>query len=128
MRFGRARWSDVRQIAASFRIETFRTKPRLPVHLLPALFALSLAASLQTEMVLAQSANGLISGTVVDEQHASIAGAAVRVTDQLNPQWSTVNNTALFDESTGQQVNSALARITGDRGARLMQLGLRVEF
>jgi hypothetical protein len=45
-----------------------------------------------------------------------------------HPQWSSVNNTALFDPSTGEQVNSALGRITGDRGPRLMQLALRVGF
>jgi hypothetical protein len=45
-----------------------------------------------------------------------------------HPQWSTVNNTALFDPSTGDQINSALGRITGDRGPRLMQLALRAAF
>lgn len=45
-----------------------------------------------------------------------------------HPQWSSVNNTALFDPSTGAQVNSALGRITGDRGPRLMQLAVRVGF
>jgi len=39
-----------------------------------------------------------------------------------------VNNTALFDPSTGQQVNSALGRITADRGPRIMQLAVRVGF
>jgi hypothetical protein len=45
-----------------------------------------------------------------------------------HPQWSSVNNTALFDSSTGDQVNSALGRITGDRGPRLVQLALRLGF
>lgn len=45
-----------------------------------------------------------------------------------HPQWSTVNNSTQFDPSTGQQVNSALGRITGDRGPRLMQLALRINF
>jgi len=45
-----------------------------------------------------------------------------------HPQWSSVNNTALFDPSTGEQVNSALGRITADRGPRIMQLALRVGF
>jgi hypothetical protein len=45
-----------------------------------------------------------------------------------HPQWSSVNNTALFDPSTGGQVNSALGRITADRGPRIMQLALRVGF
>jgi hypothetical protein len=45
-----------------------------------------------------------------------------------HPQWSSVNNTALFDPTTGDQANSALGRITGDRGPRIMQLALRVGF
>jgi hypothetical protein len=45
-----------------------------------------------------------------------------------HPQWSTANNTAQFDPSTGDQVNSALGMITGDRGPRIMQLALRVNF
>ncbi|HET6178791.1 MAG TPA: carboxypeptidase-like regulatory domain-containing protein [Candidatus Sulfotelmatobacter sp.] len=45
-----------------------------------------------------------------------------------HPQWSGVNNTALFDPSTGDQVNSALGRITADRGPRIMQLALRIGF
>jgi hypothetical protein len=45
-----------------------------------------------------------------------------------HPQWSSVDNTALFDPSTGQQVNSALGRITADRGPRIMQLAVRVGF
>jgi hypothetical protein len=45
-----------------------------------------------------------------------------------HPQWSSVNNTAQFDPSTGDQVNSALGMITGDRGPRIMQLALRVNF
>jgi len=45
-----------------------------------------------------------------------------------HPQWSTVNTTTLFDPSTGDQVNSALGRITADRGPRILQLGLRVDF
>jgi hypothetical protein len=45
-----------------------------------------------------------------------------------HPQWSGVNNTALFDPTTADQVNSALGRITGDRGPRIMQLALRVAF
>jgi hypothetical protein len=45
-----------------------------------------------------------------------------------HPQWSTVNNSAQFDPSTGAQVNTALGMITGDRGPRLMQLALRLGF
>ena len=45
-----------------------------------------------------------------------------------HPQWSSVNNTALFDPSTGDQVNSALGRITADRGPRIMQLAVRLGF
>ena len=45
-----------------------------------------------------------------------------------HPQWSSVNTTADFDPSTGAQVNSALGMITGDRGARIMQLALRINF
>src|ERR1700746_104697 len=45
-----------------------------------------------------------------------------------HPQWSGVNSTALFDPSTGDQVNAALGRITADRGPRLMLLALRVGF
>jgi hypothetical protein len=45
-----------------------------------------------------------------------------------HPQWSSVNKTAQFDPSTGDQVNSALGMITGDRGPRLMQLALRINF
>jgi hypothetical protein len=45
-----------------------------------------------------------------------------------HPQWSTVNNTTLFDPLTGDQTNTALGRITGDRGPRILQLGLRVDF
>jgi len=45
-----------------------------------------------------------------------------------HPQWSSVNNTALFDPSTGDQLNSALGRITGDRGPRIVQLALRIGF
>jgi hypothetical protein len=32
----------------------------------------------------AQTVNGLISGTVLDQQHRSVSGATVRVIDQLN--------------------------------------------
>ena len=45
-----------------------------------------------------------------------------------HPQWSSVNNTALFDPSTENQVNSALGRITADRGPRLIQLAFRLGF
>jgi hypothetical protein len=45
-----------------------------------------------------------------------------------HPQWSGVNNTVLFDPSTGDQVNSALGMITADRGPRIMQLALRIGF
>lgn len=45
-----------------------------------------------------------------------------------HPQWSTVNNRALFDPSTGDQINSALGGITADRGPRLVQSALRVAF
>ena len=45
-----------------------------------------------------------------------------------HPQWSSVNNTAQFDPSTGEQVNAALGRVTGDRGPRIVQLALRIGF
>jgi hypothetical protein len=45
-----------------------------------------------------------------------------------HPQWSTVNNSDQFDPTDGAQVNSALGMITGDRGPRLMQLALRINF
>jgi hypothetical protein len=45
-----------------------------------------------------------------------------------HPQWSAVNNAANFDPLTGAQVNSALGMITGDRGPRLLQLALRIDF
>ena len=45
-----------------------------------------------------------------------------------HPQWSSVNNNAQFDPTTGEQVNSALGRITGDRGPRIVQLALRIGF
>jgi len=45
-----------------------------------------------------------------------------------HPQWSTVDNRANFNPSTGAQVNSALGMITGDRGPRLLQLALRIDF
>jgi len=35
-------------------------------------------------MAFAQSVNGLIAGTVLDQQHSSVSGATVRVIDQLN--------------------------------------------
>jgi hypothetical protein len=45
-----------------------------------------------------------------------------------HPQWSSVNNTALFDPSTGDQVNTSLGVITGDRGPRIVQVALRIGF
>jgi len=51
-----------------------------------------------------------------------------RITRSIIPQRSTLINTALFDPTTGEQVNSALGRITRDRGPRLMQLAMRVNF
>jgi hypothetical protein len=45
-----------------------------------------------------------------------------------HPQWSSVNTTADFNPSTGAQVNSALGMITGDRGPRLLQMALRINF
>jgi hypothetical protein len=45
-----------------------------------------------------------------------------------HPQWSNANNAALFDPSTGEQVNSALGMITGDRGPRIIRLALRIGF
>jgi hypothetical protein len=45
-----------------------------------------------------------------------------------HPQWSNVNNIALFDPSTGDQVNSSLGMITGDRGPRILQLAVRIGF
>lgn len=43
-------------------------------------------------------------------------------------QFSSVNNTANFDPTTGQQVNSALGQLTGDRGPRIIQIALRINF
>src|SRR5215469_12472283 len=42
-----------------------------------------------------QSVNGLISGTVYDQQHRSVSGATVRVSDQLN---TTSQTTQTNDE------------------------------
>jgi len=54
-----------------------------------------LVVSLPAGVALAQSVNGLISGTVQDEQHAPVLGATVRVTDELN----TTSQTRQTDES-----------------------------
>ncbi len=54
-----------------------------------------LGVSFSTRIGLAQSVNGLVSGTVVDEQHAAVTGAAVRVTDQFN----STSQTTQTDES-----------------------------
>jgi len=41
--------------------------------------------------------------------------------------WS-VNSTAEFDPTTGAQVNSALGMLNGDRGPRIIQVALRINF
>src|SRR5271155_1661622 len=51
-------------------------------HLL-LLLAFCLAVSLPAGVAFAQSVNGLIGGTVVDPQGASVPGAVVTLTDQL---------------------------------------------
>jgi hypothetical protein len=43
-------------------------------------------------------------------------------------QFSSVNSTANFDPTTGAQVNSALGMLNGDRGPRIIQVGLRLNF
>jgi hypothetical protein len=43
-------------------------------------------------------------------------------------QFSGVNNTAQFDPTTGQQVNSSLGMLTSDRGPRIIQVALRINF
>jgi hypothetical protein len=43
-------------------------------------------------------------------------------------QFSSVNTSAQFNPATGAQVNAALGMITGDRGPRIMQLAMRVNF
>jgi hypothetical protein len=43
-------------------------------------------------------------------------------------QFAGVNNTANFDPTTGQQVNSALGMLTSDRGPRIIQVALRINF
>jgi hypothetical protein len=49
------------------------------------LFAFCLAVSLPAGVAFAQSVNGLISGTVVDPQGASVSAAVVTVTTNLPP-------------------------------------------
>jgi hypothetical protein len=43
-------------------------------------------------------------------------------------QFSSVNSTAEFNPATGAQVNSALGTLTGDRGPRIIQVALRINF
>jgi hypothetical protein len=44
-----------------------------------------------------------------------------------HPQWSSIDNTARFD-AQGKQINALFGTATGDRGARVIQLALRVSF
>ena len=43
-------------------------------------------------------------------------------------QYSTINTTARFDQTTGAQTNSAFGQVTATRAARVMQGVLRFEF
>lgn len=43
-------------------------------------------------------------------------------------QWSSLDTTARFDLATGKQTNTLFGTATGDRGARVVQLALRVSF
>jgi hypothetical protein len=43
-------------------------------------------------------------------------------------QWSSLDTTARFDLATGKQTNTLFGTATGDRGARVIQLALRVSF
>ena len=43
-------------------------------------------------------------------------------------QWSGLDTTARFDLPTGRQTNTLFGTATGDRGARVIQLALRVSF
>src|SRR5205823_6778562 len=43
-------------------------------------------------------------------------------------QWSSLDTTARFDLPTGRQTNTLFGTATGDRGARVIQLALRVSF
>lgn len=43
-------------------------------------------------------------------------------------QFSSVNASAVFDPTTGQQVNNALGQLNGDWGPRIVQLALRLNF
>jgi len=43
-------------------------------------------------------------------------------------QFSSVNNSALFNPTTGQQVNNAFGQLNGDSGPRIIQVALRLSF
>jgi len=43
-------------------------------------------------------------------------------------QWSGINASAVFNTTTGAQTNSLFGQATSDRGARVVQLALRVDF
>ncbi len=43
-------------------------------------------------------------------------------------QFNSVNNSAVFDPTTGKQVNTAFGQLNGDSGPRIMQVALRLTF
>ena len=43
-------------------------------------------------------------------------------------QFNSVNNSAVFDPTTGQQVNTAFGQLNGDRGPRIIQVAMRLSF
>ena len=65
-------------------IQDILTDASSAVNPVVVLFAFYLATSLPVEIAFAQSVSGVMSGTVVDQQHRSVTGVTVRVVDQLN--------------------------------------------
>jgi hypothetical protein len=43
-------------------------------------------------------------------------------------QWSGINASAVFNTATGVQTNSLFGQATSDRGPRVIQIALRVDF
>ncbi len=92
-----------------------------------------LAVLLLPVTAIAQSAFGLISGSVTDEQDASISGATTQLRlDMFNAfnhtQFNSVNNSAVFDPATRKQVNTAFGQLNADSGPRIIQVALRLAF